>query len=1073
MSEFLTYLLAILKSGIEHVRKIPSDRKESFTAIVTLITVLFLGIRFITKNQRLKSTYRNLTFFSEEKIKSYTKNYINHKFSSTPAPSLEDGTKTSNKISLKKFKKEILGQTNDDKFYIILAESGMGKTALFINLLYRHYSIWNVFKGETFKLFIINEDIIKSIEKYKEDNNAFYKTILLLDALDEDTLARADFQKRIDDISKVTSDFKRVILTSRVQFFPSEKEEPKHLNIKKYGDGGGFYRFKKLHIVPFSNTDIKRYLRKKYRFLNPFKFLKRKLAYKAVHMTPKIMSRPMILNFIDDVISDINYTLSDYLKDLIKPFVLRIDRIKHKNSVNMPIYFHHLIDLCKISICSLNDLIKPLILNIDRCDAVTPNDFYQYSSEVYEKIISEWISREANHRYNDDSKKVEYSRELWSFSVASALFIYESSKDKGSAFITKEDIHKLFKELKTDKSTFTDLSFNNIDEFALTERSLLTRDKEGNWSFSHKSIYEYFLAYLIYNNFEYLFPKMDFNSIDMCEHFLEEFCLKYSTIPFFTGLKNKNACMSNSRLALTPQEVDIPNLNIWLLQDIEYEYDHNSRQQIFYLNQGEVYDYRVFLPLKKLRYSFLCELADAYSKKKSPLVTKLFERAINKDPNGFNAYQGLYEYYNDLEKYELALENLLLAKQKCNIGYGSKLGRLYFDMGDKAKALPSIKEYYEKEVSISEHHHYQSYVYDLIYLSEFKVALEKALEAYNKFNDKNSAYLVGYVYERNSDFENALKYYKLSLEFDNKRLFIYKNIGDCYLALNEKNKAIESYRQPTVIEPNDVACWHWLGDFYYKLKMKDNALECYIKPTTFEKADSNTWRKLAEFYVNLGEQDLALEACIQSAKCNNLSYDDWCELGDLYRMKLENNTKAQECYEKSIALWPNFDKAWNGLGNVYFNIENNEQARDCYLKAIEYTQKKALYVSVFYSNLANSYLGTKDYTMAYGAAKKALTLNKNNANAYNILGLIFSGQDSIDYFVKAHSISPDDVTCCYNASVGYCDINKFSEALDFCNKALKIDPHHKSAQKLLKKIQEEIAKKDSEVVQPPNSKTEP
>lgn len=530
------------------------------------------------------------------------------------------------------------------------------------------------------------------------------------------------------------------------------------------------------------------------------------------------------------------------------------------------------------------------------------------------------------------------------------------------------------------------------------------------------------------------------------------------------GLKNKDAYMNDSSLALAPREVDMPNLNIWLLQDIEYI--SIGRTQVFCLNQADVYDYRVFLPLKKLSYFSLCNLANAYCIKKLPLAIKLYERAINKNPNGFNAYQGLYECYNHLEKYELALENLLLAKQKCDIGYGSKLGKLYFDLGDKEKALSTIKEYYEKEFPISEFHHYQSYVYDLIYLSEFKVALENALEAYNKFKDENSAYLVGYVYERNSDFENALKYYKLSLKFDNKRLFVYKNIGDCYLSLNEKNKAIEFYRQLTVIEPNDVTCWHWLRDFYYKLKMKDNALECYIKPTTFEKADSNTWRKLAEFYVKLGEQDLALEACIQSAKCNNLSYHDWYKLGHLYRMKLKNNTKAQECYEKSIALKPNVDEAWNGLGNVYLNIENNEQARDCYLKAIEYTQEKDLYVSVFCSNLAVSYLRTKDYNMAYEAAKKSLTLSKNNAAAYNALGRIFSGQDSIDYFVKAHSIDSDDVTYCYNASVGYCNINKFSEALDFCNKALKIDPHDESAQKLLKEIQEEIARNKAQGVTP-------
>ncbi|HLE86776.1 MAG TPA: hypothetical protein VI727_03855 [Candidatus Brocadiaceae bacterium] len=143
----------------------------------------------------------------------------------------------------------------------------------------------------------------------------------------------------------------------------------------------------------------------------------------------------------------------------------------------------------------MNDLIKTFILNIDRCDAAMPNNFYQYSIEIYEKIVGKWISREAKHRYADESKQAEYSKELLWFSVASALFIYESSADKGSAFITKKDIQILFNEHKTNKSTFSisDLSFKNIDEFALTGRSLLNRDKERNWSFSHKSIYDFAL----------------------------------------------------------------------------------------------------------------------------------------------------------------------------------------------------------------------------------------------------------------------------------------------------------------------------------------------------------------------------------------------------------------------------------------------------------------------------------------------------------------------------------------------------------------------------------------------------
>jgi tetratricopeptide (TPR) repeat protein len=728
---------------------------------------------------------------------------------------------------------------------------------------------------------------------------------------------------------------------------------------------------------------------------------------------------------------------------------------------------------------------KPFILNIDRCGDSTSNNFYQYSIEVYGKIVDKWISRETKHKYPDESKQAEYSKELLWFSIASSLFIYESTIDKGTAFITKEDIQILFKEHKTAKSTFSDLSFGNIDEFALTGRSLLTRDKEGNWSFSHKSIYEFFLAYLIYYNFENLFPKIDFSTIDMCEHFLEEFCLKYSTIPFFTGLKNKDAYKNNPILALTPQEVDIPNLNIWLLQDIEYIHDSNRGEKRFYLNHVEVYDYRIFLPLKKLSYSFLCNLADAYSKEKLPLATKLYERAVKKDQNKSDAYEKLYEYYNRLKKYDLALENLLLAKQHHDSHdyrdykeYGRKLGILYFNIGDKAKALSSIKDYHKKSWSIhidKFYYQYRNYVNDLMDINEFKVALETALEAHNKYKEESTARLVGHVYKKECDYKNALKFYKLALEFNNKDLFYHKEIGDCYLALNEKDKAIESYRQPTVIEPNDETHWYWLGEFYYKLKMEDKALECYVKPTTFEKANSRTWKKLAEFYSEIGKLNLALEACIKSTEFDNLSYYDWCELGHLYRMKLKKYTQAKECYEKSIELEPSCADGWNGLGNVYLYLENNEKAIDCYLKAIEYTEAADSIVSIYHSNLASSYIDTKDYDKAYKAAKEALTLNEKNAAACNCLGRIFLSLDSqisINYFTKAHSFEPDNLVYCCNLSVGYFTIDKFDEALDFCNKALKIDPHYESAQKLLKEIQEEIAKKDSEVLQPPNSKTE-
>jgi tetratricopeptide (TPR) repeat protein len=423
----------------------------------------------------------------------------------------------------------------------------------------------------------------------------------------------------------------------------------------------------------------------------------------------------------------------------------------------------------------------------------------------------------------------------------------------------------------------------------------------------------------------------------------------------------------------------------------------------------------------------------------------------------------------------LALENLLLAKQHRDYeDFDRKLGQLYFIIGDKTKAISYIKDYHEKQWyrHVDIHYvQYRNYVNDLIDINEFKVALEKALEYHNKAKEDRSARLVGDVYKEEGDYKNALIFYKLALEYNNKEYSYHKNIGDCYLALKENEKAIESYRQLTIIQPNNNTFWYWLGELYHKLKLEEKALECYVKPTTFEDADSSTWRKLAEFYSELGKLDLALETCNKATEFNNLTHHEWCKLGHLYRMKLKNNTKAKECYEKSIELKPSCADGWNGLGIVYSYIENNEKSIDCYLKAIEYTEEADSIVSIYHSNLAISYLGTKDYDKAYKAAKEALTLNEKNAAACNCLGRIFLSLDSqisINYFTKAHSFEPDNLVYCCNLSVGYFTIDKFDEAFDFCNKALKIDTHYESAQKLLKEIQEEIAKKDSESPQAPN-----
>lgn len=163
-----------------------------------------------------------------------------------------------------------------ERFYLVLADSGMGKTTFMINLYLRYHSFFNRHRKHKMRIFRFSDPdtmaLVKAI-KYEEAKD----TILLLDALDEDpgivsqdpmvTPAEA-FQKRVDEIIEATRNFADVVMTCRTQYFPDQEKDLVELKIRR-PDEKGFYKLNKVYISPFTMAEVNQYLRKKYGYL-PF-----------------------------------------------------------------------------------------------------------------------------------------------------------------------------------------------------------------------------------------------------------------------------------------------------------------------------------------------------------------------------------------------------------------------------------------------------------------------------------------------------------------------------------------------------------------------------------------------------------------------------------------------------------------------------------------------------------------------------------------------------------------------------------------------------------------------------------
>ena len=322
------------------------------TACISYL-LIYLG-KSLRLRCRIRKTSRNLEpYYDEYSVKRATKYFIStngQNISPTKEEEPAIGNKfiTRNKLIPFFINNVFQGKKESDKFYLILADSGMGKTTFLINLYIRYNSVFNFKSKNDVKMKWLpfgDERIIQTLKNITQDEAK--NTILLLDAFDEykglltpitpDGLTDDErFRKQLDEIFEITRDFRNVIISSRTQYFPAQEENPYELNIPRFGKNG-FHKLSKLYLSPFDEKDIKKYLNKKFGIFKVWNFKKKSRAKKITGGdSHKLMVRPMLLSYIDYLVDgDISYEKTfDIYDTLIKKWIERegIKR-KHNNEI--------------------------------------------------------------------------------------------------------------------------------------------------------------------------------------------------------------------------------------------------------------------------------------------------------------------------------------------------------------------------------------------------------------------------------------------------------------------------------------------------------------------------------------------------------------------------------------------------------------------------------------------------------------------------------------------------------------------------------------------------------------------
>lgn len=194
-----------------------------------------------------------------------------------------------------------------ERHLFILSDAGMGKSSLLIMIRLAHLSqFWPT--DQKCELLKLGEETMDAVEQLEGKS----KTVLLLDALDEDPLAWADTKARLEKILGATSKFRRVIISCRTQFFPEEKENVEQgLGWVKVGP----WRCPMVFLSLFDDSRVDAYLHKIYpdkwfdRFLKNSQktgATRRQEARSVIRGAHSLTFRPLLLAHIPNILQKKN-----------------------------------------------------------------------------------------------------------------------------------------------------------------------------------------------------------------------------------------------------------------------------------------------------------------------------------------------------------------------------------------------------------------------------------------------------------------------------------------------------------------------------------------------------------------------------------------------------------------------------------------------------------------------------------------------------------------------------------------------------------------------------------------------
>jgi tetratricopeptide (TPR) repeat protein len=339
------------------------------------------------------------------------------------------------------------------------------------------------------------------------------------------------------------------------------------------------------------------------------------------------------------------------------------------------------------------------------------------------------------------------------------------------------------------------------------------------------------------------------------------------------------------------------------------------------------------------------------------------------------------------------------------------LGRLYRLNNELQKAENEFKTAVKLQPDSEEA------VTTLAYLYNEEGDSTRAIQALNSIPDaERSAKLysaLGYTYEQQKEFKNAIAAYRHAIELDRDNLDAIRGLAQNLMNDGQTDAALEQYKIIADANPEDAQTYLRMAEIYRKSGKFDLALDNLKKAESMVQDSIEVPYQIAAVYQAQGRYD---------------------EAAQTLKALLDKTEKADTSYTQSERN--NRAVFLERLGSIYRDMGNNQLALDTFRKMLTLGDENAIRG---YQQVIDTYREAKQWSQATAAAKEAVEKLPNDRGLKMVLAsqLADSGQPEVG-LQQVKSLlkgTPDDREVYIALAQMYSRLKRWNDAEEAISKA--------------------------------------